>query len=307
MSLSFDILATLSYFDLFQYPLTGKEVSRFLRHSYPSGEVQAALHDLCAENWIFKFDGVYCLHPDPKLLLRRKKANDRARARMDRAGRLAAFFSRFPFVTGVAVYGPLSSHYVEEESGLHFLIITRTNRLWIARMLLQLFRKFTCLFHRRQSFCMHQYIDESALELPEKNIYTATELATLLPLRGIDVFEQFFLFNRWSREFLPSHVLRVSHVKACKSSILKWLMEILLDNRAGDLLDSMLRKANAKAWKNKTKGQQRNGNGRHIALDAGRHQVRPSPHVFQEKFLQAYEKKMVNLFYYFETRVKTIF
>ncbi len=79
MRIQQDILATLTYFDLFQYPLTQIEVAQFLRHTWAPADVNFALQELCAGNWIYHFDECYSLQNDPSLALRRRKGNARGK------------------------------------------------------------------------------------------------------------------------------------------------------------------------------------------------------------------------------------
>ena len=44
-----------------------------------------------------------------------------------------------------------------------------------------------------------------------------------------------------------------------------------------------------------------------MGMDATLHCAKPHPRNFQEKLVQAYEKKIVNLFQRFETRAKSIY
>jgi hypothetical protein len=64
-------------------------------------------------------------------------------------------------------------------------ITTAKNRLWIARTLMHGLKKLTFLFNKQHYFCMNYYVDEvQQLQIREKNIYTAIEVATLMPSTG---------------------------------------------------------------------------------------------------------------------------
>ncbi len=208
---------------------------------------------------------------------------------------------------GVAVSGSLSKNFADEDSDIDFFLITEKNRLWTARTLLHLLKKFSFLFRREDWFCMNYFVDEEALEIREKNVYTAVEVATLLPLRGVEAFAAFFAANRWSREFLPNHGLRVSYVRETPRPWLKSACEWLLRNPAGDGLDRLLMRLSLGRWAAKTSRGQRNKKGLVMGMDGGRHYAKPNPAAFQEKLVGLYEKKMVNLFRRFETRAKSLY
>jgi predicted nucleotidyltransferase len=307
LSVKYHILATLSYFDLFDYPLTQTELVQFSKITYDHAEFTDALRNLLMENWIYKFDEFYLLREDYSLVQRRRKGNLKAKTMLKTAEKIAAFLSSFPFVKGIAVSGSLSKNYADEESDIDFFIITEKNKLWLARTFMHVFKKIAFLFNKEDLFCMNYYVDESMLQIKEKNVYTATEVSTLLPLRGINVFQDFFRENSWSRAYLPNHGLRISYVEQSKNPIIKRLIELIFRNSLGDLLDWCLMTASIYRWKGKTTAGKLNKKGKVMALDASAHYAKPNPTVFQQKFIDAYEKKIFNLFCRYETKAKTVF
>ena len=307
MPVKFDILATLSYFDLFDYPLTQTEIFQFLRQSHSHDDVAEALIVLASENWVYKFEEFFSLRDDHHLISRRRKGNARAREMLKTAEKIASFLSLFPFVRGVGVSGSLSKNFADENSDIDFFIITAPNRLWLARTLMHFFKKFTFLFNKQDWFCMNYYVDEAALEIREKNIYTATEVATLLPLRGIRTFREFFNANAWSRNFLPNHTMKISYLQEVRQGPVKRGAEWLISHPFGHFFNHFFMKLTAWKWLKKTRNGQTNKRGQVVGLDATLHCAKPHPRNFQEKLVQAYEKKIVNLFQRFETRAKSIY
>ena len=85
---------------------------------------------------------------------------------------------------------------MDEHSDLDFFIITKPNRLWIARMLLALYQKIV-LLNSHKYFCVNYFVDEHHLAIEEKNLYTATELSTLIPLYGKEYYPQLMMANHW--------------------------------------------------------------------------------------------------------------
>jgi predicted nucleotidyltransferase len=302
-----DILATLSYFDIFDYPLTQSEIAQFSKNVYSTEEFHNSLHDLTIENWVFKFDEFYMLQEDYSLVHRRRKGNIQAKAMLKTAEKIAGFLSTFPFVKGVAVSGSLSKNFADENSDIDFFIITEKNKLWLARTFMHCFKKLAILFKKQDWFCMNYYIDEEMLQIREKNIYTATEVATLLPLRGISTFNDFFKKNSWCRDFLPNHSLRISYVEETKNPFWKKGIEFLLRNVFGNLLDHTFMRLSAYRWSKKTAHGKLNKRGIVMSMDAGRHYAKPNPMAFQKKFMDSYEKKIVNLFCRYESKAKTVF
>ena len=265
------------------------------------------MQDLTSENWIYKFDEFYMLQENASLVSRRRSGNIKARQLLKTAEKIAGFLSLFPFVRGVAISGSLSKNFADESSDIDFFIITAKNRLWLARTFMHIFKKFTFLFKKEDWFCMNYYIDEAFPEIREKNIFTATEVATLLPLRGIEVFKQFFEKNKWSREFLPNHVLRISYVEEVKSNLIKKAIEILFSHPLGNVTDSWLMNLTRSRWLVKTKKRKLNRRGIIMGMDVSKNYAKPDPLQFQKKLIHQYENNLVKLFRNYENKMKTTY
>jgi hypothetical protein len=199
-----DILTTLAYFDLFHYPVMQKEIHFFLPHRVPSLEFEKALQELLDNGLIFMWVGFYALCNEEWLVQRRMKGNLLAREMLGTAGKIAALLSRFPYIRGVGVSGSLSKQYADEGSDIDLFIITARNRLWVGRTFLHLLKKLSFLIGREDWFCMNYFVDEAALEIPEKNLYTAIEIVTLIPMQGTLAFLSFGAANSWTEQVLPN-------------------------------------------------------------------------------------------------------
>lgn len=301
-----DILATLTYFDIFNYPVTYTEIFFFLSNHYSQEEFFEALQLLLKAEQIFQLDEFFSLQDDYQMVVRRRKGNVTAKKLLATAERIALFLSSFPFVRGIAVSGSLSKNFADDKSDVDFFIITAKNRLWIARTFMHLFKKLTFLLNKQHLFCMNYYVDEEGLEIKEKNIYTATELATLLPLRGTTAFQALYNSNLWSKDFLPNHISRL-HAKEVKTTVLKKLIEWCLGNSLGDAIDFLCMKITANRWRKKTRQRKLNANGNIMGMDAHKHYAKPDPRTFQNKFIDTYKKTVVHVLNKYEQRLKPVY
>lgn len=301
-----DILTTLTYFDLFRYPLTQTEIFFFLRNHYKQEEFVCALYALLKEEQVFKLDEFFSLQNNYKLVARRRAGNLTASRLLDTAEGIATFLSSFPFVRGVAVSGSLSKNFADEKSDIDFFIITAKNRLWLARTLMHLFKKITYLFKKEHFFCMNYYVDEEGLQIREKNIYTATELATLLPLRGIAAFRDLYRSNPWGRDYLPNHFMKVAYTKEVSTPMLKKFLEWCLNNPLGNAMDFLLMKITVSRWAKKTANGRLNANGNLMGMDAGKHYAKPDPKSFQSKFMARYEQAVSAVLHQYQKQLKPV-
>jgi hypothetical protein len=285
------ILKTLAYFDIFDYPLSEKEIKNFLSTSLTDEEFRLAIHRLVSGKTIFKIAEFYSLHDNLRKAEKRLQGNRRAEKLLSKAVKIGAFLHKFPYVRAVAVSGSLSKGYADEKADIDFFIITKTNRLWIARTILHLFKKLTFLSGSQDLYCMNYFIDEAALEIREKNIYTATEVVTLFPVSGFAAADKFFEMNSWVREWLPDYKPDNNLKLPEKNPFYKKFSEWLFDNRMSDWLDDFLFKWTSSRWEKKEKRGQKNSNGRVMNLITNKHFSKSNPEAFQEKIVELYETR----------------
>lgn len=289
------ILATLAYFDVFDYPLTADEIFKFLGATCQRSEFELSLKELDKSRKIYKFNDYYTLKNKPALINRRQKGNARADEMLKTARKISRILIRFPYVRGVAVSGSLSKNYADENSDIDLFIITAANRLWVARTFMHLFKKLTFLVNKQNFFCMNYYIDEEGLEIVEKNIYTATEIVTLIPMEGNRVFDAFYTANAWTADYLPNSFTPFSNNRDRKLSWFNKIMESLLNNRLGDYLDNKFRDVTSKRWEKKTQLNKLNMRGIVMSMKANKHYSKPDPANFQNKLISCYENKVAHL------------
>ena len=291
------VLRILAYFDIFQYPLTRKEITQFLPDLLPDAKLDPVLQSMVLNKSIFLHSDFYSLHDNPLLAYRRKDGNLRAKNLIPKAYSIGSFLYRFPFVRAIAISGSLSKNFADENADIDFFIITKANRLWIARTIMHLFKKLTFVTGHQHYFCMNYYIDEEALVIQDKNIFTAIEIDTLLPVGGFQTLNEFFKVNNWSSEFingagkLNATIGDKKDVKPFYKSFSEWMF----NNRVGDHLDKWLMRVTTRRWQKKNVKGIRNKNGRTMNLVTGRHFSRSNPGAFQEKVLFLYRQKLNDL------------
>ncbi len=283
----------MAYFDIFNYPLTIEDVCWYLDVEAQQEDVKQELEMLTHEGRLFRTGPFYSLQNDPGLAARRMRNEAHADELLVMANRGARILYRFPYVRGVFISGSLSKRCADEKADIDYFIITRANRLWIARTLMHFFKKLTYLRGRQNRYCMNYFIDEEALEIKEKNIFTAIELFTLMPVCGNGGIGQFFQANNWTNEYLPHYKDRPREAQdEHRSYWLKRLLERLLDHRLGDRLDNYLRGLTDSRWMKKTERGDVNMKGDAMTLQCGQHYSRPNPEIFQQKILNRYHRRV---------------
>ncbi len=291
-ALSKSILKTLLYFDIFRYPLTAAEVFKHLttNHVTPD-DVTRALAQLSDQSIIYPIADFYSIQNNLALGSRRVQGNQKALMSLPMARKKAMFISKFPFVRAVMASGSLSKDYMDEHSDLDFFVITKPNRLWIARMLLTLYKKIF-LFNSHKFFCVNYYVDEEHLEIEEKNIFTATELATLIPLCGKEHYSQLMTANDWIKKYLPNHAPRpVEHVAAYEPSWIKRKLEVGINLVGANPLERSFMNLLAKRWEKRYQATYSKPDFE-VAFKTKEYVSKGHPNNHQRKVLDLYQQKL---------------
>ncbi|MEP7236960.1 MAG: nucleotidyltransferase domain-containing protein [Ferruginibacter sp.] len=287
-----NILKTLVYFDLFQYPLTQDEICLFHADIISHAAIDEALQELVNEKSVFRLGEFYSLRNDFLLVQRRRKGNLLAMEQMKTAGRVAKFLAKFPYVKAVAVSGSLSKNFATEKSDIDFFIITTANRLWIARTCMHLYKKLTFLTGRQNWFCMNYFVDEVAMEIEEKNIFTAIEIVTLVPMQGKSSFLEFVMRNKWTKDYFPLHIYNNSMLPEIHKGLLARAVEKIFCGKPGDWLDKKLMRITKKRWQKKVEKHMLNSRGGAMGMIVERHCSKPDPKNFQDKVVEKYGDKV---------------
>ena len=249
-----DILRTILYFDIFRHPLTAEEVYRYLPSDSTSPErITAECQRAPLSSFIRRETGYYTFAGNEKqygLSEERLKKEERARGYRFAARFMARIIRRFPFVRGICVSGELSKGVASENGDVDYLIITANDRLWITRTLLILFKKLF-LFNRKKFFCLNHFVSERSMATKERTLYSALEIATLIPLTDYERYLAYQEANAWIREYLPNSRAHSGDwlVGSGREGLIQRGLEYFLRGAFGDSLDNFLNEYWKRVWK----------------------------------------------------------
>lgn len=290
------ILKVVAYFDMFNHPLTIEEIHQFLDQPAMVKDLEPVLRQLLDQQLIWRVGNFYALRNDPQLEQQRLNGNMLAVKRLKLAMRISRVLAWCPYIRGVGISGSLSKNVAREESDYDFFIITAANRLWIARTFQHIFVKTFSWLRLRYFCCLNYYIDEQALEIEERNIFTATEAVTLLPARGKRCFQNFSAANEWAHNFVPNAVFRKAPGREISSWPLKKCIEWILNNRLGDRLDNALMKYFSRRWKTLMTRKEFTANGFLLgSMLIKKHLCKPMPQHFQQNVLNRFNEKIAGI------------
>jgi hypothetical protein len=191
---------TLTYADVFDYPLTAGEVYRYLILAGASfKEVNAGLENKILFTRMGEF---ITLRGREKLVETRERRTKVAARLWPKAVRYGQIIASLPFVRMVAVTGSLAMNNTEEGNDVDYMVVTAPNRLWTCRAMALLVARFAKLDNI--TICPNYLITTNALALEERTLYVAHELTQMIPLSGMEVYNELRRLNDWTRDYLPN-------------------------------------------------------------------------------------------------------
>lgn len=284
------IIRVILYFDIFNHPLNEKEIFELAGIPATPSEINLELEELRNKK-ILNFDsGYYFLNGSSLTVNRRIEKQNRSVKYQKIARLISKIINYHPFVRAVLISGSLSKSALASKDDIDFFIITQPGRLWISRSCLMFFKKVVLLNYKK-FFCINYYISSDNLEIPDKNIFTATELAFMKPLKNFEVYNKFVATNGWIRNYYPNIRLSIDHVSPIKEPLLKKILEMCLYGKLGDKLDNYLLNIYRKRWQNKF------GTMDHASFELNfrseKNVSKHHPSGYQSKVLSGYERKIM--------------
>ncbi len=198
------IVNTVSYVDVFDYPLTPAEIHRYLiRLSLTQAETQRLLRQgNLVPDYLSRRDGLYMLPGREGVAEVRQQRQDASRQLWPAAVTYGRLIAGMPFVRLVAVTGSLSVNNVNPGGDIDYLVVTANDRLWIARAFALLIVRWAA--RRGHEVCPNYFLSERALHLSDRSLYTAHEITQMVPLYGGRVYDALRQANEWTRDYLPN-------------------------------------------------------------------------------------------------------
>jgi len=201
------------YHDLFDFPMSFSDLIKWAPHESLFGYAARELSVVSKRGFSYLEGREGIIY---KRLLK-KRISDK---KIEIARKAARILSFLPSVKMVAVTGSLAMHNAGDESDIDLMIVTKKGTMWTTRMLSYLVltaANFTLRKpddkDQKDKLCLNMWLDEGNLEWRDKNIYSAHEIAQIVPLVNKDkTYEKFLFKNRWIQNFWPNSV-RIQNLK----------------------------------------------------------------------------------------------
>ncbi|MFC1702865.1 hypothetical protein ACFLZO_00170 [Patescibacteria group bacterium] len=188
------VAATLTYFDLFDYPLTLQELRRYL-YRYPhEGDIAPTTTDLLRtlEDPAFgSMSGFYFLVGRSGIVAVRQKRFRMAERKYRRALAFARVTRFLPSVRLISVCNSLAISNAGDKSDIDMFLVVRPGTVWATRLLvagtLSLLRLRPTKTRHADMFCISFYVSETnmnlaSVALPDGDMYLRYWIASLIPI-----------------------------------------------------------------------------------------------------------------------------
>jgi len=246
MELDKEILKTLAFYDVFEFPLTGFEIHKNLGAKAGFGETHQVLDNL-KNNFLIKEKDGYFFLPQNDYSAKRRTRFLVSFKKLQKAKRVAWVLSYFPFVRFIGLCNSMGYFNAKENSDIDFFIITRKGHIWTARFFAVLFLKIFNLRPNLESnkdkICLSFIISEDKMDisdvaLPGGDPYFHRWFSWIMPLYGEKFWKKFVVANSWVKNYLPNF-LEQSGLIVKNFSLVKMIFEKLF---LGPHWESLFRK-----------------------------------------------------------------
>jgi len=256
-----NILATVIYYDIFDFPLKAEEVLAYLvklekpidLKEISLENIKKTLDQLVLDGRIGR-EGDYYFIDDKNYLvpLRIKRQNISAK-KWIKTKKAIRWLKFIPYVQAVFASGSLALNNCDELSDLDVLIVVKHGRIWLTRLLvagmLSLIRARRRYFDKvaPDKICPNHYITDKSLKIPFESIYNAQNYINLKPIlvRNPKIVEDFFSQNSWIGNHMyypkPTYSNTVTSY-----NVIGDFLTFLLNNKFGNWLESIARTYQAK-------------------------------------------------------------
>lgn len=226
LTLSDSILTTLSYADIFDYPLGTDEIRLWLiGNKSGNAQILKVLAELTHfpvndRSWFF-------LRGRSNIIPLRLRRQLTYQGKFMIARKLVRILRIIPSVQLVAITGGLAIANTDAGDDIDLLIVSSPGTLWITRFAVIL---VTEIFSKRRrlgehnfgnSICLNMFIAADNLKLPsvKRDLYTAHELLQMVPLWDRDqTYNKFLSVNMWAKNYLPN-AFKVKAVSGIRNQV----------------------------------------------------------------------------------------
>lgn len=205
---------TLSYSNIFDYPLTKDEIYRFAitdrliaREEFDTWFTK---NKILLSSMYAHDEAYWAIRGREELFKIREKRNEISKKKLSAARLLTLPAFLLPWVKLIAVTGTTAAGNAGKHDDVDLYVITLPNRRWLTRLILLGYVSLIGRRHhpqkqnKRVSFCLNHVVDSNTLEDMHHDVYIANEIARMRVLwERSSMFSKLVAANSWVSKFMP--------------------------------------------------------------------------------------------------------
>lgn len=225
-SLEKSILASLVYFDIFDYSLTSFEIWKYLISTQflengqvlsdvSLGQVRETLKtSVNLKKIMATKSGFYFLKGRKDLVAKRKERYVFAQKYWKRLRKMVTLLQVVPYVKMIASCNKMALNLLHSKSDIDVFIVIKHGHIWFSRFLITFLVWFCRLWRHKEKIagriCLSFYITDRHLSLKEvtlkpDDLYFAFFVANIFPLLDRErTYQKFIQVNKFIKNYLPN-------------------------------------------------------------------------------------------------------
>jgi predicted nucleotidyltransferase len=235
-SLSQNILATIAYYDVLDYPLTVFELWKYLISDPAYAEALAGKQDekkiLIADiirelegeelkKQTETYRGFYFLPGRKDLVSSRIERNKISEEKYKIILRMMKLLKFIPHIKMVAVVGRVAMKNSEKKSDLDLLIVFEKGHIFTGRFLtvalLSILGKRRSGKKIKNKICLNHFLSTN-FSVSVQDLFSSHEYVFMLPIFGFEMYQNFFVKNAWIKNYRPNFESKLPIMKEEKDS-----------------------------------------------------------------------------------------
>jgi hypothetical protein len=246
------VLKTLTYADLFDYPLHSEEIREGLFDCAASlNEVNEALAEWERRGVIEQHNRLFFIRGRGRIVAVREQRRQQTQRLLQEHAWLLRLVINFPFVRSVSLSGAGAFENCKQADDIDVFILAAPRRLWAVNAALVVLLN---LLGKRKTICLNCLLDLDHLRVDDRDFFVAHQIAFLRPLSGIEHFRQFQAANNWIYSYLPQRRHEAAPPPSNHLSFpLKNFFEKILSSRIFDYFEKLIFIAYRRRLRRKTR------------------------------------------------------
>lgn len=210
MTLKKAIVATLTYHDIFNYPLKVEEIFNLLIGNDSNlKSINKCLEFLKSKNIINTNNKYVFLKKRSNLVYLRQRREKYSQEKLKKAHFYARILRILPTIKCICITGALAMNNCTNNDDIDLFIICQKKSVWTTRffanILLWPFKRSPNEKNIKNKACLNIFLDESNLLIKTQNLYTAHEICQMKLLWDIEnTYYKFIKKNKWYINYLPN-------------------------------------------------------------------------------------------------------